>query len=78
VNDNGQVTGEALTSQGQNHAFRYTDGVGMVDLESQAQFQNLQSVGNAINNPGQTAGNGGGQGHRGVPIHRRCGTAGRG
>ncbi len=54
VNELGQVTGYSNVSPNTNHAFRYTPGVGMVDLGTLR--TNSQSFGYGINAAGQVAG----------------------
>jgi probable HAF family extracellular repeat protein len=67
INDNGQVTGRSDTANAAQHAFLYTGGIGMVDLNSlinpQSGWDLVQGL--AINDAAQIAGWGllNGEGH---------------
>jgi probable HAF family extracellular repeat protein len=52
INNSGQVVGDAAAGDGNNHAFLYTDGVGMVNLVPQA----ATSYGRGISHDGKATG----------------------
>jgi probable HAF family extracellular repeat protein len=57
INNQGQVCGSSTTSQGKTHAFRYTDGVGMLDLGVAPNFPPADSsAAYGINDRGQVVG----------------------